>query len=119
VGFSRFPNPPFAVKLAKLDPNALIATAKLTEYLLVLLPKDDKSQFLALAGYFLENWEQLERDLREQILVLEANLTVTTVYGQKYSIIGNLTGPNGRTIRVKTIWMVTGGITRFVTLFPA
>jgi hypothetical protein len=37
--------------MATLDPNAVIVKAKLTEYLLVPLAKDDKSQFLAQAGY--------------------------------------------------------------------
>ena len=59
--------------MATLDPNAVIARAKLTEYLLVPLVKDDKSQFLAQSGYTIENWQQLERDLREQILSLEAS----------------------------------------------
>ena len=101
-----------------LDPNAIIPPAKLTNYLLILLPKDDKSQFLYLAGYTRENWQQLEQDLRQQILPLEANPTTSTRYGQKYEIIGNLTGPNNRTLLVKTIWMVTDKETRFITLVP-
>ncbi|UBF25007.1 hypothetical protein K9N68_25720 [Kovacikia minuta CCNUW1] len=105
--------------MANLDRGAVIAEAKLTKYLLVPLLKDDKSQFLALAGYTLENWQQLERDLREQILPLEAISTGVTRYGQKYAITGNLSGPNGNAIRVKTIWIVADGIARFVTLFPA
>ncbi|NJP10385.1 MAG: hypothetical protein HC866_13660 [Leptolyngbyaceae cyanobacterium RU_5_1] len=105
--------------MANLDFNAVIAEAKLTEYLLIPLTKDDKSQFLALAGYTLENWQQLERDLREQILPLEATPTAVTRYGQKYAITGDLLGSNGIAIRVKTIWIVANGVTRFVTLFPA
>ncbi|PSB27800.1 DUF6883 domain-containing protein [Stenomitos frigidus] len=89
--------------MATLDPNAVIARAKLTEYLLVQLAQDDKLQFLAQAGYTIENWQQLERDLREQILALEAIPTAQTRYGQKYAITGALHSPNGMTIRVKTI----------------
>lgn len=66
-----------------LDSNAVILEAKLTQYLLVLLPKDNKSQFLALAGYTLENWQRLERDMRKQILSLKAIPTQNTSYGQK------------------------------------
>jgi len=47
-----------------LDQNALIPKAKLTKYLLVQLPKDDKSLFLAKAGYTLENWQQLAQDIK-------------------------------------------------------
>lgn len=105
--------------MATLDPNAVIAETKLTKYLLILLAKDDKSQFLAQAGYNLENWQQLQHDLREQILPLEATSTALTQYGQKYVITGNLISPNGKTIRVKTIWMITEQRAQFVTLFPA
>jgi hypothetical protein len=105
--------------MATLDQNAVIAKAKLTEYLLVPLMKNDKSQFLAQAGYTINNWQQLERDLREQILSLEAIPTMQTRYGQKYAITGNLNSPNGVILRVKTIWIDTGEMTQFVTLFPA
>ena len=45
----------------------------------------------------------------------------TTEYGDKYQICGELTGPNGRTLRVTTIWMIEGatGLTKFITLYPA
>ena len=45
----------------------------------------------------------------------------TTEYGDKYQIRRELTGPNGRTLRVATIWMIEDatGLTKFVTLYPA
>jgi hypothetical protein len=101
-----------------LDPNAVISPAKLRDYLLVLLPKDDKSQYLAKGGYTQDNWLQLEQDLREQILTLEATPTTNTKHGQKYQIIGNLKGVNQKILSVKTIWIVTSTETKFVTLFP-
>lgn len=100
-----------------LDQNAVIPESKLTRYLLIQLPRDDKSQYLSQAGYNLENWQQLEQDLR-QILLLEAVPTVNTEFGQKYEIDGSLTGPNGVTLRVTTVWIVTLEETRFVTLVP-
>ena len=51
-----------------LPEDSIINPSKLTHYLLVQLPKDDKSKFLAQAGYILENWQQLEQDLRTQVL---------------------------------------------------
>lgn len=101
-----------------LDLNAVIAQAKLKNYLLVLLPQDDKSEYLGKGGYNQDNWMQLEQDLRKQILTLEANPTIQTKYGQKYEIIGNLKGVNNKILRVKTIWIVTPIETKFVTLFP-
>jgi hypothetical protein len=102
-----------------LNPNALISQKKLTEYLLIPLSKDDKSQYLAQGGYTLDNWQQLEKDLREQILTLEAEPTLKTKYGQKYQIIGSLICSNGVILYIKTIWIVTETITQLVTLFPA
>jgi hypothetical protein len=38
----------------------------------------------------------------------------------KYQIRGKLKGPNGRTLRVISIWMTesAGGKSKFVTLYP-
>ncbi|NUN64083.1 hypothetical protein HCU40_04790 [Pseudanabaena biceps] len=102
-----------------LDRNALIASQKLTKYLLIHLPKDDKSEYLAKGGYTLDNWQQLEQDLRQQTLSLEAQPTVKTQYGQKYQIISFLNCPNGKVLKIKTIWIVNNQTTQFVTLFPA
>ena len=48
-----------------LDRQATIAEAKLTKYLLIQKPKDDKSGFLAQAGYNLDNWWQLQQELQQ------------------------------------------------------
>ena len=52
----------------KLPDDTLIAHEKLTQYLLALRKRNDKSQWLAQAGYAIENWEALENDIRNQIL---------------------------------------------------
>ncbi len=101
-----------------LPKDAIIATEKLTQYLLVPLPKDDKSKFLAQAGYSLDNWQELEQDLRTQVLPQPAELIETNRYGEKYLIRTHLQGNNGVELRILTIWMVTKSTTRFVTLVP-
>ena len=81
----------------KLPVDTIIARAKLAEYLLQFRREDDKSLFLARAGYTADNWQELERDLREQILPLEAiqfERTRYGDYGDKYEIRGTLTGSN-------------------------
>ncbi|MGK7924589.1 MAG: DUF6883 domain-containing protein [Spirulina sp.] len=102
-----------------LDPDATIPEAKLTKYLLVWKPKDDKSGFLAQAGYTLENWQQLDRDLRS-LLKNEATLNKQTAFGDIYEIQGTLLGSNGIRLQVATYWIVdsVSGETRFVTLLP-
>ena len=50
----------------KLPITTLIASEKLTNYLLVPRKRNDKSGWLAKAGYILTNWHVLETDLRNQ-----------------------------------------------------
>jgi hypothetical protein len=105
----------------KLSIDSMIAPAKLTNYLLVFRPVDDKSKFLAQAGYSLENWQQLEADLRSQLLPLDAVLSSEpNQFGDVYEIQGNLTGVNGVSLKVVTIWMTEyeTGQTKFITLYP-
>ena len=101
-----------------LPQNAIIAKEKLTQYLLVSLPKDDKSKFLAQAGYTLDNWQQLDQDLRAQMLTQPADFVETTRYGKKYFIRARLRGSNEVKLSILTVWMVENGTTRFVTLVP-
>ncbi len=104
----------------KLPANSEIPLEKLTQYLLVPRTRADKSKFLARAGYSTENAEQLMADIRSQILPLDANDAGTTKFGDFFEIRGALLGPNGVSLRVKTIWIREHlrGNTRFVTLLP-
>ncbi len=104
----------------KLPANTIIVREKVTRYLLVPQARGDKSGFLELAGYTPENADQLLRDLRSQLLPLDAAPTKSNKFGQYYEIRGNLAGPNGRSLAIRTIWMTEGlsGVTKFVTLLP-
>ncbi len=104
----------------RLPADAIIAREKLTEYLLRWRPEDDKSAFLAQAGYTLENADRLMADIREQLMPLEAELIEKTDYGAKIALAGALTGPNGQALRVVAIWMIeeATGQTKFITLYP-
>ena len=90
------------------------------DYLLRFRLENDKSAFLALAGYTSGHTERLLADLREQILPLEAECIDQTEYGPKYRIRATLTGPNGHDLHIVTIWMREEATnqTKFVTLFP-
>jgi len=104
----------------KLPVDTLIARRKVTDYLLAWRVEDDKSAFLARAGYGPQTADNLLADLRAQLLPLEATLLERDEYGAKYEIRGKLTGPNGRSLRVVSIWMIedTTGEAKFVTLYP-
>jgi hypothetical protein len=68
----------------------------------------------------LANAGQLLRDLRMQLLPLEATPLQSNKFGQYHEIRGELAGPNGGRLTVRTIWITEylSGITRFVTLLP-
>ena len=103
----------------RLPLDATIAEDKLTHYLLMPQARGNKSAFLANAGYGRENMQYLLRDLRTQILPLEAQQLESNTFGQYYEVRGMLTGPNGVALAVRTIWMTEhlSGITSSLHLF--
>ena len=104
----------------RLPADAVISMEKLRGYLLAELPRGDKSRFLAQAGYTQSNAARLERDLREQVLCLDAVPLPTREYGERYEIEGFLRGPNGVQLHIRTIWMRESErrIVKFITLIP-
>jgi len=99
--------------------DAIIAEEKIRDYLLVWQEEDDKSQFLALAGYTREDFEQLRRDIREQFLPGEGRFQKLTRFGERFELEGVLRGPSGESLFITTIWQRSPyGTWRFITLFP-
>ncbi len=103
--------------------DAIIPPDKVRDYLLSRTHPDGraKAEYLGGLGYSQETFLQLEADLREQLLCRDAQPLRASIYGQKYEILGPLTGPNGSTGWVRTIWIILTGETtpRLVTLIPA
>ena len=104
----------------KIPANAIILPEKLTKYLLVRRPKNDKAQFLAQAGFTAENPADLEQAIRSLIAQQVAVLDRQNEYGTFYQVTGDLVGPNG-ILAVVTIWLLRTADRqiRFVTLKPA
>ena len=105
----------------KIPAELLVIPAdKLTRYLLVWRAKDDKSKFLAQAGFTLLNPEALDAAIRALAVSGEAIVDRIDRFGTHYRIPGELVGPNGRILVVITIWVNERNVTtyRFVTLKP-
>ncbi len=104
----------------KLPSDSVIAREKATHYLLIPQARDDKSAFLARAGYRADDPDRLLTDLREQVLPLDATPTGSDKFGQTFEIRAALRGPNGATLAVRTFWMTEhlSSVTKFVTLLP-
>jgi hypothetical protein len=105
----------------RIPSDAIIPLEKLTKYLLVPKRKNDKSKFLAQAGFTLENPEALEAAIRQIIAENDAAYDRTDEFGDFYEVAGELIGVNGVNLGVVTIWIVrieNKDIYRFVTLKP-
>ena len=106
--------------VTRLPADSMIPIEKLTGYLLVTRPRNDKSQFLAQAGFTLNNPLALEHALRDLIANGSAVADSVNDYGEFYLVEGDLRGPNGIRLAVVTIWirLSADGSHRFVTLKP-
>jgi hypothetical protein len=104
----------------KIPTESIIAPEKLTQYLLLPKRKNDKANFLAQAGFTLENPEVLEKAIRAQIAEHDAVWEREDAYGVIYQVTGALHGPHG-ILAVVTIWIEQkqDNVFRFVTLKPA
>lgn len=103
----------------KIPPDAQIIRDKLTKYLLVRRLKDDKSGYLARAGFDASNPDALEAAIRHVIAQMDANIDRANEHGTYYNVRGELTGPNGRKLPVVLIWLCRlDGIFSFITLVP-
>src|SRR5438552_1455413 len=100
----------------KLPPDSDIPLRKLTHYLLVPRLLSDKSGWLARGGYTEYNPQRLADDIRAQLLPLDATPARVSAFGETFEIRGELTGPTGVALRVRTIWLKDrlSGRVRFV-----
>jgi hypothetical protein len=100
---------------------AIVPSDKLRDYLLSSTHPIGryKSAVFRSLGYAQDHWQVLERDLRA-VLSNEAQSLGVTEYGQKFGVRGALTGPNGRSSRIVTVWIILRGevAPRFVTAYP-
>ena len=104
----------------KIPADALIAEAQLRDYLLVYKDVDDKSLFLAQAGFTRDEPEFLEAAIRHLIENEEMMLDRTDKSGTFYEVTGELLGSHDRKLAVATIWLEEKdtGQFRFITLIP-
>jgi hypothetical protein len=102
--------------------RAVIAAAKLTEYLLNATHKRGgaKARLLLSAGYRQDNSQQLESDLRTQHLSLDVMQSSENAYGVFYEIEGPIITPSGRIVRFCSVWQVDTGtdVPRLITMYP-
>jgi hypothetical protein len=98
----------------RLD-QIIVSREKITTYLLVPKPKNDKSSFLKKLGYSINDAEELIKDIKELAIENEVKLSRTSEFGDLYTVSGKL-----KNKLVVTVWLeqVDDDTFRFITLYP-
>lgn len=104
----------------RIPEDSIIPDAKITDYLLVQKARNDKSRFLAQAGFTQENAEALKLAIQMQAIGAEAVEDRSNEYGTFYQVEGDLIGATGVRLSVVTIWLERqiDGKFQFITLKP-
>jgi len=103
----------------RIPPDALIASTKLTHYLLTPRVKDDKSKYLAQSGFDLASADRLETEIRRVAAERDGIIDRVREHGTYYTVEGEIVGPLSVPLPVKLIWLHrTDGVFSFVTLVP-
>ena len=105
--------------IMKLPADVIIPREKLVAYLLMPQTKNDKSKFLAQAGFTQANPDALEMAIRNLISENEAVQDREDEYGIYYHVNGTLQGILG-SLAIVTVWIhaTKADNYRFVTLKP-
>jgi hypothetical protein len=102
--------------------SAVVGSRKLTTYLLSSEHPVGrfKAAFFFALGFTPQNWEKLELELRKLARWGTAEPSERNAFGQKYVVRGRITGPEGRSDMVTSVWIVLNSeeIPRFVTAYP-
>ncbi len=102
--------------------RAVVAPTKIREYLLSEthpVGRFKAAVFITL-GYSANRWEILRDDILALARTGPAAPGKPSPFGQTFEVDGILTGPSGRSVEIRTIWIVpaTESPPRFVTAFP-
>ena len=102
--------------------HAFVEREKITEYLLNPAHPDGagKALFFAAHGFHREDWETLADGLRTLARTALVSKSMASPHGQKYIIDGRMLTPNGKTVMVRTVWIIDEGLDkpRLVTAYP-
>lgn len=87
--------------------RAFIEDSKLIDY--ALSPRSERGQhkarvFQSALGFNLSNWRELRQAVLSALPKHAAALTSENVFGKKYQVVLAISGPNGRTADVLTVW---------------
>ena len=109
------------MKLPNRD-KVVIPKDKLLKYLLSETHPYGKSKarFFLRLGFRQSNVQTLSNALENIAKKSDVSTKVSSPHGEKYVLIGNTKSPIGKTIKIRTVWIIDKGLKnpRFVTAYP-
>jgi hypothetical protein len=103
--------------------NAYIPFSKICDYLLSKTHPIGmrKSVFFESLGFSEANAEILESEIISIARFDDVKQIIESPYGTKYVIDGSIQTPTGKSVRLRTIWIIESGKEhpRFVTAYPS
>lgn len=109
------------MKLPNSD-RVIISREKLINYILSKTHSTGKfkARFFQNLGFNQTNVSFFETILRTMANSEEIKETIPSVYGAKYILDGKVNTPSGKTIKLRTIWIIEKGQIRprFITVYP-
>lgn len=109
------------MKLPNAD-IAIVEREKIADYLLGASHPygASKARFFSRFGYHAEAWEILAAALLAHGQQNEVKRQKDTGFGPRYEVEGEMTAPDGRSPRVRTVWQMDEGeiAPRLITAYP-
>ena len=95
---------------------------KITDYLLSQTHPDGrtKAQFFMRFGFRSDTWQELAQALQKVGTSNPVVAVAESLHGARYTVDGAIQTPDGRTPRVRTVWIVEPGGSgpRLITAYP-
>ena len=106
-------------------PNADLAVVdheKIVDYLLNSTHRFGaaKARFFSEFGFRADSWEKLAASLKEHGLKHDVMMVRETGFGPRFAVDGELSTPDGRRPRVRTVWQIDTdqSVPRLITAHP-
>jgi len=103
--------------------EAIVTEEKITDYLLSESHPvgKAKARYFKKIGYSEKNVAQLSEDLIKIAVSNAVSEEVSTLFGIKYIVDGDVVSPTGIKARLRTVWIIETGenLPCFVTAYPA
>lgn len=92
--------------------NAVIPSDKLERYTLDPTHPEGKHKaivFKSALGFEQADWQSLERNILDELPYQDSGQSKVGPWGGKYEVVLPITGPNGNTVDVMTVWIIRPG----------